>query len=133
MPEKVVVIVPTYNEELYIKKLLPSLRKLNGWKSGNRQFEIMDVLVVNDGSIDQTGALARLNGVRVLSLGRNYGKAFAFYKGAEAAKKAGATVLVTLDADLEPVKPEQIEALVRPLENKECDMAIGWHMHDAAS
>lgn len=57
------------------------------------------VVVVDDGSTDRTGAVAREAGARVMTLGRNRGKGAALRAGFDAALTAGASVVVTLDAD----------------------------------
>lgn len=134
MIEKVTIIVPAHEEEQYIGNLLSSLQKLKGLKTPD--FEIQQIVVVDDGSQDRTSEIARQHGFPVIRLRRNYGKAFAFYKGAQFAQKNGSSVLVTLDADLESVSPEQIRTLVYPvvhtdpLTGKPLQMTIGTVLGD---
>jgi glycosyltransferase involved in cell wall biosynthesis len=123
MVEKVTIIVPAHNEELYIGNLLPSLQNLQGW--GTSEFEVRDVIVVDDGSADRTAAVARKAGFRVIRLDKNRGKTFAFFKGAEVARRMGATVIVTLDADLREVTREQIGLLLQPILHSTYSASIG--------
>jgi len=119
-PEKIVVIIPAHNEERTIGPLVESLQRI---KSDGI---IHNIVVVDDGSTDKTAKFAKENQAKVLSLKKNSGKAFAFYKGAQEARKQGATILVMLDADLKPIhNKEKIENLLRPVVNKQVPMAIG--------
>jgi hypothetical protein len=69
--------------------------------------------------------------MRIVRLRNNSGKAFAFFKGALAAKRNGSTVVVMLDADLEGVSEAQVKALLRPLERPDVSMAIGGVLSDS--
>jgi glycosyltransferase involved in cell wall biosynthesis len=93
------VVVPAYNEAENLQELVPriveSTRELD---AGSR------VLVVNDGSTDETVAVmaelsARFDGVSVVSTVRNRGKAAALKTGFRAVLDAGATTIVMMDAD----------------------------------
>jgi glycosyltransferase involved in cell wall biosynthesis len=129
MAEKVTIIVPAHNEELYIGTLLPSLQKLKGWKTP--EFEVQGVVVIDDGSQDRTAEIARKAGFQVIRLEKNYGKTFAFYKGARFARKNGSSILVTLDADLQAFTMQQLRALLRPVLLKQCPMTIGSRKNDS--
>ena len=76
------------------------------------------VLVVDDGSTDDTGALAAGAGATVLRLDPNRGKGAALVHGLATAREAGAERIVTLDADGEH-DPDQIPAFLRALDDHE--------------
>lgn len=61
--------------------------------------QLEDVLVVDDGSVDETGAIASAAGARVVRHAENRGKGAALLTGMAAAREAGFTHVVTLDAD----------------------------------
>jgi len=81
------------------------------------------VLVVDDGSRDDTGALARAAGAEVLRLEPNQGKGAALVRGLEAACARGAARVITLDADGEH-DPDEIPAFVAALDQH--DVALGY-------
>jgi len=119
LPEKVIVLIPAFNEAETIGALLESLREI-------RKQRIIDgILVVDDGSTDSTGRIAAEKGANVLELKKNSGKTFAFYAGAREAALKGATVIMTLDADLKPVTAPQVKKLLEPVIKRECEMSVG--------
>lgn len=81
------------------------------------------VLLIDDGSTDDTGARAAAAGATVLRLDPNRGKGAALVHGLEAARAAGAERIVTLDADGEH-DPDQIPAFLAALDDH--DVAIGF-------
>lgn len=118
--EKIAVLIPAYNEEKTLGKVLGDLQRIK------EKGVIHEVIVVNDGSQDHTAEVARnFKGTRVLSLPENRGKGSAFYTGALEARKRNASVLVMLDADLKRVSLNQIKKLVKPLRNPGIKMVVG--------
>jgi len=113
------IIIPSFNEE---QRLPGSLEKIAAYIRDKRANT--EVLVVDDGSVDRTAAVAeswkdRIPRLRVLSNGINRGKGFSVRHGAQEA--LGEIVLFT-DADLSaPI--EEAEKLFEAL--KSCDVAIG--------
>jgi glycosyltransferase involved in cell wall biosynthesis len=81
------------------------------------------VLVVDDGSRDETGALAAAEGVRVLRHVVNLGQGAALQTGIDHAVAAGAEAIVTFDADGQH-DPEDVRVLVAALEPG-IDVALG--------
>jgi dolichyl-phosphate beta-glucosyltransferase len=114
------VVVPAYNEEIRLKATLPQL-----WRALNRRFAIFEVIVVDDGSSDDTARVAtRFSAthpnVRLVSYPQNRGKGFAVKTGVMAA--AGEYVLFC-DADLStPVR--EVRKLLAALRDG-YDVAIG--------
>jgi glycosyltransferase involved in cell wall biosynthesis len=82
------------------------------------------VIVVDDGSVDDTGAIAKGLGALTYRHSRNLGKGQALRTIFRAARELRATVLVTLDADSQH-HPADIPKVVAPILNKEADVAIG--------
>ncbi len=115
-PEKIVVVIPAFEEDQTIGPLVKSLKQ---------NPKIDSVIVVDDGSQDNTGKLAKEAGAQVVRLRKNYGKAFAFFAGLMTATKHKPTILITLDADLRPVKESQVDALTQPIIQKKANMVIG--------
>lgn len=82
------VVMPAYNECRFVGEIIEKLRK---WH--------VDVLVVDDGSTDGTGDLAKEAGAEVLRLEGNQGKGAALSAGFAYAQKQGYDAVVTMDAD----------------------------------
>lgn len=115
---KLVIQIPCYNEE---KTLLDTLNDLPKNVSGIDEIE---VLVINDGSTDKTGQIAKDWGASVLEIKPNKGLANAFRSGLQEALKHGADIIVNTDGDNQYVA-NGIEHLVQPVLKKEADIVIG--------
>lgn len=116
MPPTVSVLIPVYNEQDTIEAVLRKVAALPLDK---------EILVVNDGSTDQTGAiLARLSEslpIRIIAHTKNLGKGAAL-KSAFA--KASAEILVIQDADLE-YDPDDYPVLLKPLLDRRATVVYG--------
>ncbi|MEK7653526.1 MAG: glycosyltransferase family 2 protein [Patescibacteria group bacterium] len=110
---KIIVIIPARNESAKIGKVIKEVK--------NAGFE---VLVINDGSNDNTSELAKQAGARVISHPINRGQGAALKTGIEYAIKNDYEVIVFFDADGQ-MKAEEISALISPLENGGCDVVLG--------
>jgi len=102
------VVIPAYNEEENIGKIL--LRTNATLETIGVPYEI---IVVDDGSIDETRFMAMKYKATVLSNGTNRGKGYALKKGIQ---NANGDILVTMDADGSH-RPEEIPRLLVPLLN----------------
>ncbi len=111
---KLSIIVPVYNEEKTVERVIKELKKLSIEK---------EIIVVDDGSTDATpGILKRIRGIRVIRHGKNLGKGAAIATGMKRAK--GDAVLIQ-DADLE-YKPKDIPKLVKALEKFNAGAVFGY-------
>jgi glycosyltransferase involved in cell wall biosynthesis len=103
--------MPAHDEEETIGDVVARTRKF-----------VDRVLVVDDGSRDRTGDRAREAGATVVRLDPNRGKGYALDRGIGDALDAGATSVVTIDADGEHV-PEEIPRLLDAL--RDADVVLG--------
>ncbi len=116
---KLIIQIPCFNEE---KTLPETLRDLPRSIPGIDQIE---VLVVDDGSSDNTAEVARTCGVHhVLNLGTNRGLAGAFALGIEQAVLLGADIVVNTDADNQYCGAD-IAKLVKPIIDRQADFVVG--------
>lgn len=115
---KLVIQIPSYNEA----KTLPQM--LNDLPQTVEGIDEIIVLVINDGSTDDTAAVAREKGCQVVSHTRNLGLARTFMTGIESALSLGADLIVNTDADNQ-YDASCIEALVQPILRREAEMVIG--------
>jgi glycosyltransferase involved in cell wall biosynthesis len=116
---KLIIQIPCFNEADSLPETLIALpRRLPG-------VDVIEVLVIDDGSHDGTADVARRFGVHhIVRHRRNRGLAAAFQSGVDAALAAGADIIVNTDADGQYVG-EDIAALVAPIVAHEADLVIG--------
>ncbi|MCE5232028.1 MAG: glycosyltransferase family 2 protein [Mizugakiibacter sp.] len=116
---KLVIQIPCLNEAQTLAIALGELpRRVDG-------FDEVEWLIVDDGSTDNTGALAKQLGVdHVVRHPVNRGLAAAFMTGIDAALRLGADVIVNTDADNQYCA-DDIPKLVRPILDHQADMVIG--------
>lgn len=117
--KKLIIQIPCYNEEKTLGITLAALpREVSG-------FDVVEWLVIDDGSTDSTIEAARSFGVdHIVSLPKNQGLARAFMEGVKACLKAGADVIVNTDADNQ-YNAADIPRLVEPILLGEAEMVIG--------
>jgi len=119
---KLIIQIPCLNEEQILPETLKDLPKsING-------VDVIETLVIDDGSTDRTVKVAREHGAHhVLSLTNNKGLAKAFYYGLNQALKLGADIVVNTDADNQ-YNAEDIKNLIEPILQKKADIVIGDRM-----
>ena len=110
---KISAIVPAYNEEGRIDVVLSALIKTD---------EIGEIIVVDDGSTDDTFRIARDYEVDLISHDCNKGKACALSSGVKEAKY---DIFLFLDADLKGIKEKHVRKMVSSYEKGESDVVIG--------
>ena len=116
---KLIIQIPCYNEAGTLAIALAELpRQVPG-------FDKVEWLVIDDGSVDETVAVARANGVdHVVRHTGNQGLAKAFMTGLDACLAAGADVIVNTDADNQ-YNAGDIPALVAPILEGKAEMVVG--------
>ena len=115
---KLIIQIPCLNEEETLPATLADLpREIPG-------FDVIEVLVIDDGSTDRTIEVARANGVHhIVKLTNNKGLAAAFQAGLDASLKLGADVVVNTDADNQ-YSGHDIHKLVAPILAGSADMVV---------
>jgi glycosyltransferase involved in cell wall biosynthesis len=116
---KLIIQIPCFDEEQTLPLTLADLpRELDG-------FDVVEWLVIDDGSTDRTIEVARKHGVdHIVKLTNNKGLAAGFQAGVDAALKLGADVIVNTDADNQ-YDGRDIHKLVAPILAGEADMVVG--------
>lgn len=113
---KLSIIIPAYQEEKTIAKVLDSILKVK--LSGIRK----EIIVVDDGSSDGTYDEAKkFGGIKIFRLEKNQGKGAAVRKGLGVA--TGDIILIQ-DADLE-YSPNEYSSLLKPILSGETDVVYG--------
>ncbi len=117
------VVIPAYNEAERITETVHALNSIN--KTVAKQGVDLKILVVDDGSTDDTRAMARKAGAdRVVIHKVNQGLGAAIRSGLMGARRYGADIVVKFDADLQH-DPEDIPSLIRPILDDEADVVYG--------
>ncbi len=112
--KRILVIIPAYNEERSLPKVIAGIRKFPG----------IDIVVINDGSKDDTSAAARNAGVNVIDLPFNLGIGGAVQTGYLFAFKNGYDVAVQVDADGQH-NPGDLLKITGPVIDGAADMVVG--------
>ncbi len=113
---RILAIVPAFNEEKNIGKVVETIRS-----SSPR----IDILVVNDGSDDRTGAVARSSGrAHVVDLPCNLGIGGAVQAGFKFAERWDYDIAFQFDGDGQHIASE-IEAILIPVRDNRADVTIG--------
>ncbi|VVA43499.1 Glycosyltransferase family 2 protein [Candidatus Roizmanbacteria bacterium] len=109
----VLILLPVFNESQVIYSVIKSIQR-EEWKN---------ILVVDDGSTDDTYQKAKESGAIILRHVINRGKGAAIKTGLEAAKKMGSEIVVTLDSDGQH-NPKDIKKMVKQIK-KGSDVVLG--------
>lgn len=112
---KILIIIPAYNEELNIERVVDNLIE---------NYPQYDYVVVNDGSRDKTASICRERGYNLLDLPVNMGLSDAVQAGMRYAVKEGYDAAVQFDGDGQH-RPEYIKTLMEEIEENHVDIAIG--------
>ena len=116
---KLIIQIPCYNEAETLRIALDALPKhIEG-------IDVIEYLIINDGSKDDTVQVARDWGVNyIVSFRNNKGLARGFSAGIDACLRNGADIIVNTDADNQYCA-DDIEKLIQPILNKTAGMVIG--------
>jgi glycosyltransferase involved in cell wall biosynthesis len=117
MTERVMVLIPAFNAAKSVGDVIRATREI-----------VRVVVVVNDGSRDDTAAVARAAGAEVVDHPQNRGKGAALKTGFAHAIKNGFDVVVTLDADGQHL-PREIPKFLKSREETKADLIIGGRSH----
>jgi len=115
---KLLVVIPSLNEERTLGSLIENIPK----KIEN--VDVVDALVIDDGSEDNTSLVATSAGAMVVRHTQNLGVGRALQTGINYSLKHGYDLMVNIDADLQ-FDPKEIELLVDPVVKGAADVAIG--------
>jgi glycosyltransferase involved in cell wall biosynthesis len=114
---EVVVVIPAYNEGASVARVVSSVPDhLAGMP--------VDVLIVDDGSADDTAARARQAGALVATLRANTGQGNAFKVAYRVACAGGARYVATADADGQ-FDPKELDTMVAMLADGRADFVTG--------
>lgn len=116
---KLIIQIPCLNEAATLEVALNDLPKhIDG-------VDEIEVLIINDGSTDNTVEVAKNWGVNhVVSFPKNKGLAKGFMAGIDACVRLGADIIVNTDADNQ-YRGDDIETLIRPIIDGKADIVIG--------
>ena len=118
MSPRVLVVIPAFCEGTRVGKTVQSVRDQG-----------FDVLLVDDGSTDNTREVAIAAGADVLRLDDNRGKGAALQSGFSEATRRGAEVVITLDADGQH-DPAEIPSFMQKMQESGADVVMGNRMLD---
>ncbi|WP_048191923.1 glycosyltransferase [Methanobacterium sp. SMA-27] len=104
------VIIPAYNEEKTVGHVVKVVKSLN---------YITEVIVVDDGSTDQTAIMAIDAGAIIINHIKNRGKGAAIKTGF---KNSKGDIVVFLDADIKNLTKSQVDNIIKPIMNGEADI-----------
>lgn len=115
----VCIVIPVYNEASVIPEVIRELRQVDDFT----------IIVVDDGSHDNSCAVAKELGVLAVRHRINRGKGAAVKTGIEAAKRLGADIVVTMDGDGQH-DPLDILTLIKPITEEGYDVTLGSRLID---
>lgn len=116
---KLIIQIPCYNEANTLTIALNALPKqIQG-------IDVIEILIINDGSTDNTLAIARKWGVHhIVNFTKNQGLAKGFMAGIDRSLKEGADIIVNTDADNQ-YNAEDIQKIIKPILENKADIVVG--------
>jgi glycosyltransferase involved in cell wall biosynthesis len=113
--KKVLLIIPAYNEEKNIRKVLNEVKK---------EITYADIIVINDGSEDNTSKIVRDENVRCIDMPFNSGYSNAVQTGIKYANENNYDYVIQFDADGQHIAKEA-KKLYEHIRKTNCDIVIG--------
>ena len=117
--DKVLIIIPAYNEEENIKKVYDGIIKYNKLNKTN-----YDVIVINDGSKDNTEEILCKNNIPHIKLIHNLGLGGAVQTGYKYALENGYVIAIQFDGDGQH-DISYVKDIIKPILLNKADMVIG--------
>ena len=115
---RLTVLIPAFNEEKTIKKVIEEIpKKIDS-------IDKIEVMVIDDGSSDETVKVSEKAGAKVISFRQNQGRAKAVSEGFKKFLKSGSDILVLTDAD-DQYDSGEIPLIVNRIIDKTADMVLG--------
>ncbi len=108
------IVVPVYNEESAIQGVVDEIRETG----------VFTIIIVDDGSCDNSFTVAKEVGGIAVRHKINRGKGAAVKTGIEVAKRLEADIVITMDGDGQH-DPLDIAALIKPINEQRCDVVLG--------
>ncbi len=114
---KICAIIPAYNEEKKIGPILREIKALN-----------IDIIVIDDGSTDNTAGIAEGENAYLIRHTSNEGKGKALRDGFRFALEKGYSLIITLDADGQH-DTKEIPSFINKIRNGKADIVVGNRLH----
>jgi glycosyltransferase involved in cell wall biosynthesis len=118
--KNICAVIPSFNVEPTISEVVTKTSQF---------IDISHIIVIDDGSFDQTAAIAQKTGAIVLQNGINRGKGFSLRRGFQHAIENGFEAMVTLDGDLQH-DPLEISNFIEHYQKTNADLILGDRTND---
>jgi glycosyltransferase involved in cell wall biosynthesis len=122
--KKIVVTIPAYNEQKTIGNVISDIKAALLDNNKDHDKYNLKIIVINDGSTDDTAKVAMENGAQVISFAGNRGLVEVFKRGMNEAIRLDPDVIVNIDGDGQH-DPSEIKNLIKPILMNKADLAIG--------
>jgi len=118
MSSRRIALIPAYNEAARVGDVVTAARR-----------HVDEVVVVDDGSTDETAGVAEQAGATVLRHPQNLGKGAAITTALDYFGRSNAELAILLDADGQH-DPSEIDKFVEAVEKEKADVVVGTRMGD---
>ncbi len=116
---KILLIIPAYNEEKNILKTYSKIKEFN--KNNNTSY---DAIVINDGSTDNTSKICHENKIPIIDLIRNLGIGGAVQTGYKYALEKDYDIAIQFDGDGQH-DVNYIKDIIKPIQEEKANIVIG--------
>jgi glycosyltransferase involved in cell wall biosynthesis len=118
--KNICAIIPSFNVEQTISEVITKISQF---------IDISHIIVIDDGSFDQTAAIATKTGAIILQNGINRGKGYSLRRGFQYAIENGLDAVLTLDGDLQH-DPFEIPNFIELYQKTNADLILGNRTND---